>query len=304
LRLAGQPAAWIKSGRSRKITHNTAALLVAVLCLFGLSGCLGDFDLPTLTPIPPTATVTQTPTSTATIIWFPATATFTPAPTLEVTPTPDMRPTFGSVLFKDTFTDKTQWPVSRSGVGSIAYGKNELTLAVSGPRGTLAGLRKEPGLDDFFLQVEILPSMCRNDDMYGLLLRAESVQDAYRLLMTCSGKVRLERLKGGKVLPLQDWTQSGQIFPGGLMRTRLGVWAQGDHLHVFVNDVYQFSVRDTVWDNGKVGLFARSAGDTPLTVSFSDLVVYRVNADGRAQPTTAPEKNSTPTGRATSTRKP
>ena len=50
-----------------------------VLCLVALAGCLPDTPSPT--PLPPTATVTITPTGTATIVWFPPTATFTPAPT-------------------------------------------------------------------------------------------------------------------------------------------------------------------------------------------------------------------------------
>jgi hypothetical protein len=287
--------------------HNTAAFLAAVLCLLALNGCMAGFDLPTPTLIPPTATVTVTPTSTATIIWFPATATFTPAPTQATTPTPDLRPPLGKALLEDPFTDKTQWPVSQTTVGNVAYGKGELTLAVSGARGTLVSLRKAPMLNDFYLEVEALPSLCRGEDMYGVLLRASSAQDTYRVLVTCSGKVRVERVKGGKVLPLQEWTQSGQIFPGGMMRTRLGVWAQGDDLHVFINDVYQFSARDTVWESGTLGLFARSAGDTPLTVSFSDLAAYQVGPTGQQQqptPTAATAIKAAPTRTPSPTKSP
>jgi hypothetical protein len=223
-----------------------------------------------------------------------------------MTPTPDLRPPLGKVLLEDPFTDQTQWPVSRSGAGNVTYGKGELTLAVSATRGTLTSLRKAPMLDNFYLQVEALPSLCRNEDTYGLLLRASSSQDLYRLLVTCSGKVRLERVKGGRVLPLQDWTPSGQIFPGGMLRTRLGVWAQGEDLHIFINDVYHFSVRDTVWSSGTLGLFARSAGDTPLTVSFSNLVVYRVSPglQPSAPPTVVATKKVTPTRNPGATKKP
>jgi hypothetical protein len=287
--------------------YNTATLWVAVLLLFTLVGCTAsDLGLSTPTLMPPTATATQTPTSTATIIWFPATATFTPAPTIFMTPTPDLRPPLGKVLLEDPFTDKTQWLIGRSGVGSMAYGKSEFTLAVSTSRGTLATLRKRPMLADFYLQVEALPSLCLNEDSYGLLLRASSVQDAYRLLVTCSGKLRLERVKGGRVLPLQDWIQSGQIFPGGMMRTRLGVWVQGQDMHVFIDDVYQFSTRDTVWDTGALGLFARSAGDTPLTVSYSNLVVYQVSSGERPLPVATAKVTATaiPTLKPSQTKKP
>jgi hypothetical protein len=150
-----------------------------------------------------------------------------------------------------------------------------------------------------------VPSLCRSDDAYGLLLRASSTQDYYRLLVTCSGRIRLERTKGGKSIPLQDWVASGQIFPGGMMRYRLSVWAQGPEMRVFVNDVYQFSVKDPVWESGAVGVFARSAGDTPLTVSFSNLVVYETGV-GQAQPlATVGAKNSpTPDRKPSATKKP
>jgi hypothetical protein len=88
------------------------------------------------------------------------------------------------------------------------------------------------------------------------------------------------------------------------MRTQLGVWAQGQDMHVFINDVYQFSVRDTVWSGGALGLFARSAGDTPLTVSFSNLVVYQVSAVSRVAPTATAIKKDTPVQQASPTKKP
>jgi hypothetical protein len=267
-----------------------------------MMGCLPDAPSPT--PLPPTATATLTPTATATIVWFPPTATDTPAPTQPTTPTPDLLPFPGAVLFEDPFTDQTQWPASRTGAGSVAYGKGELTLAVSEDRGTLLSLRKSTLLTDFYLQIDALPSLCRAEDAYGLLLRASSSQDFYRLLVNCNGRLRLERLKGGRSLPLQDWMLSGQIFPGGMLRTHLAVWAQGAELRVFVNDVYQFSVRDPVWSSGTVGLFARSAGDTPLTVSFSNLVVYAVSPGQRSAATPAARPSPTPTRVFTATKKP
>lgn len=261
--------------------------LVFVSCLAALAGCLPV--VPSPTPLPPTPTFTPAPTgtATATIVWFPPTKTFTPAPTRYVSPTADLRPVLGGPLLEDSFTDGKSWSTSRTGMGSIAYGKSELTLAVSAARGTLISLRKSPELADFYLEIDALPSLCRNEDAYGLLLRASSTQDFYRLVLTCSGRVRLERLKGAKVVPLQDWVSSGQLPPGGLMRSRVGVYARGKELRIFINDVYQFSVKDPVWASGMLGVFARSSGDTPLTVSFSNLVVHSVAPERTAPAPTA-----------------
>jgi len=237
--------------------------------------------LPEPTPLavePPTATptITLTPTITGTIVWFPPTSTFTAMPTQEMTPTEDPRPALGDVLLEDDFSDTKQWQTMRTGIGSVAYGKNELTLAVVATRGNLMSFRKTPQLGNYYLEMDVLPSMCLDGDAYGLLLRANSPLDYYRLLINCSGHIRMERLKNGKFVVLQDWQPSGQVLPGGLMRNRVGVWAKDDELRVFVNDVHQFTVKDALWKSGTVGVFARSAGDSPLTVNFSNLTVYNL----------------------------
>jgi hypothetical protein len=101
-------------------------------------------------------------------------------------------------------------------------------------------------------------------------------------------------------LPLQDWLSSGQVPPGAMLAVRLGVWALGDELRFFVNDIYQFAVRDPLWKSGRVGLYARAAGDTPLTVSFSNLQVQEI--DVSRIPT--PEPTSTQTVLPSATRRP
>lgn len=268
--------AWL-AGRKKNhcpIFHSARLITCFLMGCMALlvSACLPEVE----TPLPPTVTptVTLTPTTTATIVWFPPTATYTPMPTRMVEPTQDLRPPLGEVLFEDPFTDKTQWLTSRSAAGNIAYGNSELTLAVSQPRGMLLSLRKSPTIGNFYLEIDAVPSLCRGADSYGLLLRSESSQDYYRFAASCTGQVRMERVKNGRSVPLQDWMTSGQILPGGMMRVRLGVWALGQDLRVFVNGDYHFSVKDPVFTAGSVGVFARAAGDTPLTVSFSNLVVY------------------------------
>lgn len=261
---------------STRVFRGVSRLACSMLLLVLLCGCL-----PEAAPLPtpqPTATQTVTPTVTATIVWFPPTATYTPAPTQKVEPTADLRPSLGEVILTDDFTDTSQWLTSRTAAGSVAYGKGELTLAVSQPKGSLLSLRKSPQLYNFYAEIDAQPSLCRDGDAYGLLLRSASAGDFYRLLVNCSGQVRLERVKNSKNALLYDWTASGQLQPGGMQVTRLGIAAQGSELKIFVNDVYQFSVKDPVFTSGVVGVYARAAGETPLTVNFSNLVIYNLGA--------------------------
>lgn len=251
--------------------------LVFLLGLILLTACLPETQA--VSSPTPSPTGTASPAPTHTVIWFPPTITFTPAPTREILPTQEMHPGLGAVLLSDDFSDAGQWATGRSAAGSVAFGRQELTLAVSQSRGSLQSLRDAPDLTDFYLEIDANPSLCRDRDMYGLLLRASTPQDYYRLLVNCQGQLRLERVKDAKVLPLQDWQASGQVPPGAMLTVRLGVWALGGDLRIFVNDIYQFSVRDPLWKSGRVGLFARAAGDTPLTVNFSNLKVVVIDPD-------------------------
>jgi hypothetical protein len=46
---------------------------------------------------------------------------------------------------------------------------------------------------------------------------------------------------------------------------------------VIINDIYQFSVHDTLNKSGSLGLYARSTGSDALSVRFSNLVVRQAS---------------------------
>jgi hypothetical protein len=226
-----------------------------------------------------TPTATPMPSPTETIVWFPPTPTRTPAPTQTVMPTPDLRPVRGPELLVDDFSDAGQWQVGQSGSGSVAYGRSELTLAVRQPKGSLTSFRDGPQFGDFYLEITTKANLCRGADMYGLLLRAASQDDYYRFLINCNGELRLERIMDGRSLPVQDWVQSGIVPVGSPVVLRVAVLASGRELSFFIDDLHQFDISDPVLTSGAVGVYARSTGDTALTVSFSDLVVTELTPD-------------------------
>lgn len=275
--------------RSRGYGGSGLKLWFLAAACFLLAACLPPTPVPL--PLVPSETPTQTLTPTATIDWFPATATYTPPPTRAVEPTVDQRPALGDVLLRDPFTDRDQWQTSRTAAGSIAYGRDELTLATAAEKALLVSFRASPQLSNFYVEIDALPSLCREGDAFGLLLRAGSEGDYYRLLADCAGRLRLERLRSSRAELLQDWTPTGQVPSGGMIPMRLGVLAQRDSLAVYINGVHQFTARDPVYSSGMLGVFARSAGETPLTVNFSDLIVYEV---GSAVPTPTEARTPTP----------
>jgi hypothetical protein len=236
-------------------------LLVACLPL--------DLVEPTETPVP-----TETATPTPTIVWFPPSATATQLAMPTHTGTPEMNPGIGEVTLKDNFTNKTVWDIATSDNGSASINHNRLTLAVQ-PGYYLASMRRELPLSDFYAEITARPSLCRGEDNYGLVVRGVG-SSFYRFVLTCNRQIRAERISGGTRLPIHEPVPSGDA-PGAPGEVRIGMWAVGSEMRLFLNGRFQFSVTEPSFPIGAFGVFVRSTGETPVTVTFSDLAVYEVD---------------------------
>jgi hypothetical protein len=246
---------------------------LACILLLGLAACL-----PAATPLPPLPTNTKLPptaTATATIVWFPPTATYTPFPSPVITPTVDVRPEQGELLITEDFSNPDHWTLGRANQMSAALGKNELSLAITQPGGYLSTLFRQAVPNDFYMEVTASPSLCKGKDEYGILLRVSPSLEFYRFSLSCDGQVRLDKYFNQVASSPQAWTLSGAVPPGAPSSSRIGVWAKGKVLQLFVNGQFQFSVQDPSLVGGSLGFFARSANDNAVTVSFSDLQIYQ-----------------------------
>lgn len=265
-------------------------LRMGLLLVVGLlAACSGPATTPFLLP---TSTTLPTLSPTPSPVWFPPTETPTLAPTLTPRPTQEYKPGVGSVILEDDFTHPEDWRTGDFEDGRITFGNRALNLVVTAPRGSLFSFGKKEIPADSYLEITIEPAICRNDDVFGVMLRARSEREGYRLLGSCNGNLRMERLRPSETIPLQDWTASGELPRGGMLPVRVGVWMAGSELRVFLNDVYQFSVRDPLYSSGQVGLYARASGNTSLTVAFSNLRVHSL--DPSRLPTSTPMPAVTP----------
>ncbi len=245
-------------------------------CLLGFL-CCACVATPTADPTPTATLISPTPTVTPTVIWFPPTATPTAFPTPVVTPTADMRPSTGKILLEDDFSDPTAWTLGQSNLGSVALGVNELTIAIGESPAYLFSVREAPVFTNFYLEIMAEPNLCRDQDEYGVLIRASPKLDYYRFSLSCIGQVRLDRVIGGQASSPQPWMMSGSVPPGAPSSSRIGISAQGDQMDFFVNGEYQFTIHDPMLTSGGVGVFARSTTNMAVTVNFSDLIVYELN---------------------------
>jgi hypothetical protein len=275
-------------------------------CLFGIRLRIGLLALSalllsscdTLLSVPPTQTATETATVistiTPTIVWFPATNTPTAFPTAIIQPTFEQRPGLGDLLLSDDFSDAAFWDVRISDPVSAAIGANALTLAVRQPYFTIISARQGGLISDFFLEITTSLNLCGATDEYGLLFRYNSPNDFYRLGLTCSSTIHLDRVRNSENLTLQAPVLSGDVPPGAPGEVRIGVWASGSEMRIFLNGRYQFTAFDPAFQVGGLAVYARSNGDSQVSVNFSNLVVSSV-AYVSPTPTLTPSRTPVPT---------
>lgn len=223
----------------------------------------------TATPLP-----TDTPLPTETIVWFPASATPTLLTFPTFTDTPEMNPGIGRVLLKDDFDEDSPWDTAASNNGSAAISNNRLSLAVQ-PGYYLSSMRRELPLADFYAEITARPSLCRGEDNYGIIVRATGSY-FYRFVLTCNGQIRAERISGGTRLGISETVPSGDA-PRPPGEVRIGIWAAGSEMRLFLNGRFQFSVTEPTFAIGAFGVYARSVSEEPVSITFSDFEAYEVS---------------------------
>lgn len=251
-----------------------SVLLFFVLLALLLTGCDDLLATPTRTA---TITPTVTSTATATIDWFPATETPTPTQrSTNPTATPLMvSPEFiGRLLTQDDFSDARLWQTVSNQSGNIVYGKNMLSLAVAGNKGSLTSNSQHQLAEKFYLEITANVSLCQPEDQYGVIFWLISTGNAYRVSFNCQGKIRLELLQGGSPVVVQDWTAGRKVMPGAPATQKIGIWVDQGTIQVYVNDMFQFTQKIARDRSGGLSVYARCNGDTAMTVGFSDLKIY------------------------------
>jgi hypothetical protein len=269
-------------------------LLAGMALISLLTSCLNQ-AIETAIPIP--TFESNTPSPSTTIVWFPATATSTPVPTIELSPTPLSYLAYGDQLVMDSFSDEKQWVLGSYAAGNAALGADVLSLAVAAPGGTLTSFRRDTYFSDFYLEVNAASSLCSSADSFGVAFWAVDASNYYRMALSCAGMYRLERVRGDKVTELTDWLPSAQIVRGPQVSVRVGLWSGGGLLRFFLNDIYQSEVR-LPHATGGLGFFTQSNSSSAVTAVFSDLAVYDVSPDNyppTPEPTIRPSKTPLPT---------
>jgi hypothetical protein len=248
--------------------------LSILILVAGFGSSCAALDALNATPAP--IVWTETPQPTPTINWFPPSATPTlGALSTPIPPTPEMRPGIGPTTLTDNFSDLSLWDTAASDQASAEINDNRLNLSAES-QVYIISLRHELTASDYYAEITARPGLCRGDDSYGLLVRANAMA-YYRFSLSCSGTAYAERINGGTHELLQTPLPSGDVPPGAPGEVRIGVWAVGAEMRLFLNGRYQFSVSSSSYPSGTIGVFVNSAGETPAIVSFSRLILQKVN---------------------------
>jgi hypothetical protein len=187
------------------------------------------------------------------------------------TATPDYMPGLGKILYSDDFTDPDIW----SDLGTDYIRAGRLTLAASNGA-YLMSLNQELFVSDFYAEVVAHLNLCRTADEYGILVRAIPAS-YYRFTLTCNGEVQADRIINRARTPLKLPYPTMDAPRGSPSDVKIAIWAVGGEMRLFLNDFYQFSVSDPVMPSGSLGFFVRASEDSPVTISFSDLIIRAVN---------------------------
>jgi hypothetical protein len=186
-----------------------------------------------------------------------------------------MRPGIGATILTDNFSTSTLWDVATSDEASANVEGNSLILAAQSGV-FMDSLRHDLVLEDYYAEITARPSLCRGNDEYGVLVRANGGA-YYRFSLSCDGNTHADRMSNGRRIALQDPIPSSDVPVGALGEIRIGAWVVGTEMRLFLNGHYQFSVSEPSYPSGTLGVFVNSAGDTATIVSFSDLVIQNVD---------------------------
>jgi len=245
-----------------------------ILPIILLSACL-SVSTPELLPIP-TSTLTALPSPTSTIEWFPSSPTPEQLPTIAVTPTQEFMSEIGEIIFQDEFLSSDGWTVPQTDRGQINITNGEIVIIINEPKSLLLGTLERPDLQDFYAEITANPVLCTGRDEYGFLFRVFGRNQYYRFALSCDGEVKMDKIVGAGTFVLYPWTRSASVPPGAPSVSKLEVLALRDEIRVFINGDPQFTIIDQGLSLGSFGVYARSAGETAVTISFSDLIVREV----------------------------
>jgi hypothetical protein len=188
----------------------------------------------------------------------------------------DLSPELGNPDWRDRFTDSGNWFLLNADNVRFSIENAGLRMrAKTANSGDFWGLSNQPDLKDFYIEGTFTTGpTCSGLDRYGLLIRAPNTNAGYVFNIACNGQFRVYEWDGQTYNQLQGWKTSTAIKTGPDATNRVGIWAEGDVLKLFVNDVQVVELDVAIYDQGQFGLLVGSANTDNFDVYVEELAYW------------------------------
>lgn len=257
------------------LTNTTSPYPAATEAPAGATATPAESTTPAGTAAVSGATATVTATAQATPN---ASATVTPTAGPSATPPAgDPRTKLGDPKWTDKLDNGNNWPGGEDKYTQVDFKDGAMVLtSLEGPSGWRLTL---PTVSDFYLEATIRTGACSGMDRYGLIVRvpdAKTPDQGYLFGLSCDGKYNLAKWNGrlgakGTWTNLVSWSASKAIQAGANQTNRLGFWANGTTLIVYVNGVKLSQVTDDAFREGNFGVFVGANQTKNFAVSVDEI---------------------------------
>ena len=243
-----------------------------------------DFELLPESPTEPT----DTPVPSATI-QDEADVTETPegeegTPTATMTATPilvegDPRGVLGDPTWVDDFVETEDWPLYDDSNVRFTLGEDDLLMTAYNPSFYNGWMLTWRDAVDSYFEITTEVEECSGRDSYGIMFRASSTNQGYigyLFGIGCDGTYILRSWDGESLTKIGDWTASELIRSGSNQTHRIGVWAEGTTLKLYIDGQEVTSITDGTHESGLFGVYIGSANTPNLTVHVDEFAYWEL----------------------------
>lgn len=192
------------------------------------------------------------------------------------TPEADPRNELGSSVWGAVFDDGTEtWFQYENDQAKSEVHDGKLQLTAKKANGFDAWTMSHPQMDDSYLEVVFnTGETCQGKDRYGILFRAPDNTQGYLYNVACDGSYQLRKWDGEQFGDLINWTIDPSIAIGPDVTQRLGVWAEGDRLVLYVNGFQVGETRDSTYSEGTFGVNIAATETIGFTVDVIEAKIW------------------------------
>lgn len=204
----------------------------------------------------------------------------TATPTLTPTATPssgDPRARLANPTWRDPFDNGANWPLYTD--EHVRFVVQDGTLEMRALRADLwdGWMLTWPEVGNLYLEITATQQTCEGLDRFGVVFRSTSTARGYvgyLYGLSCDGRVSLRIWDGERFTQLIPWTTTPHARVGSDQSNRLGVWADGSRIELYLNGELVGEFTDTTYAGGKYGVYIGAARTVDFSVRVDEIAYW------------------------------